>query len=104
MIKETPDKALIRELKEEVDAIVLDYNLLDVTSNNIKWEMSDNLFEDLHHIGILYEVNITSKPIRKTPDGLDSNGANWYLIKDLKKEDLTPFAIYSLQKLGYKFS
>lgn len=101
---ETPEMALIREIKEEAGVETLTYNLLDVTSVNFKWKMKEDLIEDLHHIGVLYEVKIKDNKLKSYGDGLDSNGADWYLINDLKKEELTPFTLYSLEKLGYKIS
>lgn len=85
---------------EEVGVEVTYYKLLDIKSVNIKWQMDDKRVEDLQHIGVLYKTNIKDGKIKDTPDGLDSLGASWYLIKDLKKEDLTPFTIYSLEILG----
>ena len=101
---ETPEIALFRELKEEAGVDILSYSLIDATSTNIKWQMEKDIIEDLHHFGILYEVKIKDKVLKSDPDGLDSNGASWYLIKDLKRDELTPFALYSLEKLGYKIS
>ena len=83
---------------------ITNYSLFDITSTNIEWEMEHDKIEDLHHIGILYNVNAKLQKLKTTKDGLDSNGADWYIINNLKKEDLTPFAIYSLEKLGYKIS
>lgn len=100
--KEMPNVTLKREIKEELGVNIKSYKLLDVTSNNIKWKMADNLYEDLHHIGILYQASIIDNELKKYPDGHDSNGANWYKITDLKEENLTPFLIFSLKKLGYK--
>lgn len=102
--KETPILALKREIREEIENEVESYKLLDVTSFNIKWKMADNLYEDLHHIGILYQVKIKSNKLKSIPDGRDSNGAAWYNIKDLKKEELTPFTITALEKLGYNLN
>ena len=99
--EETPEEALIREVKEEVNGTVRKYELFSVTSANIIWQVKSNLKEDLHHIGILYKVEIEEENLKSEADGLDSNGANWYSIKNLKKEELTPFTIYSLEKLGY---
>ena len=84
---------------EEAVVEVTYYKLLDIKSVNIKWQMDDKRVEDLHHLGILYKTNIEDDKIKDTPDGLDSLGASWYYIQDLKKEDLTPFAIYSLEIL-----
>ena len=98
--EETPEDALKREIMEEVGVEVTYYKLLDIKLVNIKWQMDDKRVEDLHHLGILYKTNIKDGKIKDTPDGLDSLGASWYSIKDLKKEDLTPFTIYSLEILG----
>lgn len=78
--------------------------MFSVTSSNIIWQVNSNLKEDLHHIGILYKTEIEEENLKSDADGLDSSGANWYKIKDLKKEELTPFTIYSLEKLGYKLN
>ena len=102
--EETIIEALKREIQEETETNVTSQQLLEVFSTNIKWEMEKDLFEDLHHIGIIYQVDIDTEKLKEIPDGLDSLGANWYLIKNLGQEELTPFALYSLQKLGYKIS
>lgn len=98
---ELPTEALQRELMEEAGVTIKYSNLLDVTSVNIKWEMEEDLFEDLHHIGILYNVEILDKTLKSDADGLDSLGASWYDISKLNKEDLSPFAVYALIKNGY---
>lgn len=98
---EIPDQALKREIKEETGAQVLHYELFDVTATNIRWQMNNDVWEDLHHIGILYNVKINDNVLKEIPDGLDSNGAHWYDIKMLDKDSLTPFASYALEKLGY---
>lgn len=99
---ENPNETLKREIMEEVGVHVIDYSLLDVTSTNIKWEMKPELWEDLHHIGILYKVSVDSMDLKHDADGLDSEGADWYNIDELSQEESSPFTIYSLEKLGYK--
>ncbi len=98
---ETPEEALIREIKEETGLDVINFKILDAISKNFKWQMTEKIIEDLHHLGILYHVKAKGK-IKSEPDGLDSLGAKWYKINSLKKEELTPFAFYALGKLGYK--
>lgn len=99
---ETPDEALKREIIEEIGVEVSDYSLFDVVSTNIVWKMEPDLYEDLHHIGILYKVKVNNLELKSDSDGLDSDGANWYNINNLSKEDLSPFTIYSIEKMGYK--
>ncbi len=95
---ESPEDTLKRELMEEVGGIIKEYKLLSVKDSNIVWRVKDNFYEDLHHIGILYIVNIKND-IRKTPDGIDSNGADWYDINTLNMNNLTPFAKYAIAYL-----
>ena len=60
--------------------------------------------EDLHHIGVLYEIIYDEQNIKDTPDGIDSLGASYYEISKLKKDELSPFTIMGLEKLGYKIN
>ena len=98
---ELPEEALKREIMEEAGINITNYKLLDVVATNIKWEMDPNLWEDLHHIGILYTVDTNELFLKNEADGLDSNGANWYNITELNKKELSPFTILALEKLGY---
>ena len=100
---ELPEEALKREIMEEAGINITNYKLLDVVATNIKWEMEPNLWEDLHHIGILYTVDTNELFLKNEADGLDSNGANWYNITELNKKELSPFTILALEKLGYNF-
>ena len=99
---ETPIEALHREMMEEVEGTVIKEELLDATSANIKWLMEENVTEDLHHIGILYLVDIKEENLKIDADGLDSDGAVWLPIEELNEEQLSPFAWYALKKLNYK--
>ena len=99
---ETPIEAQHREMMEEVEGTVIKEELLDATSTNIKWLMEENVTEDLHHIGILYLVDIKEENLKIDADGLDSDGAVWLPIEELNEEQLSPFAWYALKKLNYK--
>ena len=98
---ELPIETLKREIMEEVGIHITNFKLFDVTATNIKWEMEPNLWEDLHHIGILYIVDTDELKLKSDADGLDSEGAEWYKINTLEKDNLSPFAYYALQKLNY---
>lgn len=98
---ETPTEALYREVMEEAGVKVISHKLLDVVTNNLIWQMDEDIIEDLHHFGILYVIKANGV-LKEIPDGIDSLGCKWYEISKLKKKDLTPFVIYGLEKLGYK--
>ena len=98
---ETPVEALKRELLEEAGVTVSNYELLTATSRTFTWQVKENLLEDLHHIGILYKVEVEEDTLKSEADGLDSNGCDFYNICDLHKKDITPFTVEGLQILGY---
>lgn len=98
---ELPTETLKREIMEEVGIHITNFELFDVTATNIKWEMEPDLWEDLHHIGILYIVDTDELNLKSDADGLDSEGAEWYPVNTLEKKSLSPFAYYALQKLNY---
>ena len=99
---ETPEEALKRELMEEAGVTVSNYELITATSKTFKWQMFEDTIEDLHHIGILYKVDVLEDVVKEEADGIESNGCNFYKISELDKEQLTPFTIEGLIKLGYK--
>lgn len=98
---EQPFETLKREIREEAGIGITNYKLLDVVATNIKWEMEPDLWEDLHHIGILYTVETNESSLKSDADGLDSDGANWYNLNELNKTELSPFTIMAKEKLGY---
>lgn len=98
---ETPVEALKRELMEEAGVTVNKYKLLTATSRTFTWQMEEDVLEDLHHIGILYKVDVLEDNVKEEADGLDSNGCNYYEISKLKSSQITPFTLDGLKILGY---
>ena len=96
---ENPEETLKREIMEEVGISIDNHKLLTILSNNITGNIRDNYYEDLHHIGIIYLIKAIDENIKTEPDGIDSNGANWYQINDIKINELTPFAKYAVEYL-----
>ncbi len=101
---ETPVEALKRELMEEAGVTVTHYELITATSRTFQWQVEDDFIEDLHHIGILYKVDVLEDKVKEEADGIDSNGCNFYEISKLNKKELTPFAIEGLEILGYSLN
>ena len=101
---ETPEIALIRELKEEVGIEVSNYELFDANSITFEWTHKEKL-EKGHHIGIFYKIlnykNEILENINIDNKNDDSLGANFYEIKNLKKNELSDITKLELEKLGY---
>lgn len=104
---ETPEETLIRELKEEVGIDVIEYELFDANSITFEWTYKGEL-EKGHHIGIFYKIleykNDILNNINIDNQNDDSNGAEFYNIKDLKKHMLSDIAVLEIEKLGYKLN
>lgn len=99
---ETPLEALTRELMEEIGVSIVKAELLDAVSKTFKWDVNYKLIQDLHHIGILYRVEIEGNELKTDADGLDSLGGEWKDIDKVKEGDVSPFTWMALKKLGYK--
>lgn len=101
---ESIEDALKRELLEEVGIEILDYNLFDVISTNIKWIYKDELVET-KHIAILYLINDYKNDIKEnieiTEINDDSMGSEYFDIDKLTKEQLSNIALLGLQKLNF---
>ena len=101
---ESIEDALKRELLEEVGIEVLDYNLFDVVSTNIKWIHKDELLET-KHIAILYLIKDYKNDIKENIDiteiNDDSMGAEYFEIDKLTKEQISNIALIGLQKLKF---
>lgn len=96
---ESPIETLKRELMEEAGILVKEVSLEQVATVTFKWQMEKDVIEDLHHIGILYEIKNFKNELKSEPDYIDSLGADWYLINELSEEDVTPFVKVALSKL-----
>lgn len=55
----------------------------------------------LKHDAVLYDVKINGEP-KISGDGLDSNGAVWVRLKDLNKDNATPYALMAAGVLDCK--
>ena len=101
---ESIEDALKRELLEEVGIEILNYNLFDVVSTNIKWIYKDELVET-KHIAILYLIkdykNDIKENIEITEINDDSMGSEYFDIDKLTKEQLSNIALLGLQKLNF---
>ncbi|NMA50570.1 MAG: NUDIX domain-containing protein [Mollicutes bacterium] len=97
---ERPEEALIREIKEELNADVKNAELFDTESIVVNWFHHEE--EAMHHIGIFYKVELKNTKLKEDADGLDSLGSKWYDIDKLKEDDVAPLVWIELKKLKLK--
>ena len=99
---EKPAETLKREIMEETGMTVKSYKILDANSALVDWDSPyTNAREHMHHIGIIYDVELEDGEIKTDGDGLDSLGALWYSINNIQKEDVSPLT-YDALKLKRK--
>ena len=95
---ERPEVTLVREIKEELDADVKEFKLFDAESVIVDWNY-DGEDLNMHHLGIFYIVTLENDTLKSDGDGLDSLGANWYPIDELKEEDVSPLVWIEINKM-----
>jgi ADP-ribose pyrophosphatase YjhB (NUDIX family) len=89
---EEPIDALRREMLEETGLSFAGHRMLALLSHRVEHIIADGTIEDLHHIGIIMEVDIEDGQPRREPDGQDALGAAWVTIEEARDLPLTPFA------------
>ena len=103
---ESPVEALKRELLEEVGIEVINCQLVDVDSVSFEWSFKEDVLVKVHHTGIFFKVtdynNEVKKEVKVDDVNDDSLGADFFEIKELRKDELSAIAILELEKLGYE--
>ena len=97
---EKPVETLKRELLEETGVNIKSFKLYDANSVVVDWLHHEEM-ENMHHIGIIYIVDIESDNVKEKSDGQDSLGAKWIAIEELNKDIISPLVYEELIKLGY---
>jgi len=90
---EEPYHTLIREFEEETGITQLIGTIKTTLSYTLIWPFKENQLEEMHHIGIIYDVELKDETfnLRTDGDGHDSLGAEWINVQDLKDMPVTPF-------------
>jgi len=76
--------------------------LLRAASKVFRYVADDGVEEELHHLGLIYEVSIHDHggedfpAVKSGADGEDSGGAAWVRVDRLAAEELTQFAVLAL--------
>ena len=90
---EEPYETLQREFWEETGITSLKGRIRDSISYTLIYPYSESQLEELHHIGIIYDVELLDLnfELKTGGDEQDSLGAKWIEIEHLKTLELTPF-------------
>lgn len=90
---------LKREIKEETGLEIKTAKLYDTYSYRTKWN-NLNEIEDLHHIGIIYNVEVKDfASLKLTGDGLDVLSTHWQSLNEINMDNLSPFAYRVIKEL-----
>ncbi|MCM3496447.1 NUDIX hydrolase [Paenibacillus lactis] len=91
---EEPERTLQREFLEETGLSSVQGTIRTAVSYTMIYQYDENRLEELHHIGIIYDVQLADEPagLKSEGDGEDSLGAAWIPLAQLSGLPLTPFA------------
>jgi ADP-ribose pyrophosphatase YjhB (NUDIX family) len=98
---ETIQQALAREVAEETGVTIGESALFDNYTITVEWSADNTVHQSMYHIGMIYMV------VAYDDSGLihdmhveDSAGAQWYQLKDLTEDMLSPFAYQVVMNKG----
>lgn len=99
---ETPEQTVRREFMEETGFVVEPLRLLAAMTTRLQYVNASLEVEDLHHIGIIYEVELAvgedPNAAKDGPDGQGSLGAVWLDAEQVRGAQLSPFAERALRR------
>ncbi|MCR2805831.1 NUDIX hydrolase [Paenibacillus soyae] len=97
---ETLEQGIIRELREETGHTVRKLKNIGVCDFSVMWTLRDNTAERVHHIAILYEVDVDSEETTKAIEsfeGQDSNGAVWLSLDEVTSRNSSPLVLQAVE-------
>lgn len=96
---ETPEDALKREFLEETTFHIKSSELITVESTTIEYHNDKCEDESLHHVGMLYCVEIDHEHTDAIHiDDEDVSECKWFMIDELPRK-MTPFAAMTLPQI-----
>ena len=103
-LKEKPEEALIRKLREKMKINVTSYEFYNADIANIEYEHNGEI-QKMQHIGFFYKVKTYTGDIQNNvvldKANNDSLGAEFYKISNLTENELSAITLLQLKKLGY---
>lgn len=94
---ESPDAALIREVREELGLDLIKFRFLSEESVFATIKDLNGTTVQLHHTGYLYDADSADRtPLRQGGDREDTAEARWFSRAKAQDLPLTPFAAHML--------
>ncbi|MEK4517323.1 NUDIX hydrolase [Paenibacillus sp. FSL H8-0122] len=97
---ESLEQGITREFREETGHTVRKLKNIGVCDFSVIWTLQDNTVENLHHIAIVYEVNVDSEERPNTIEsfeGQDSNGAIWLPLDEVTSNNSSPLVLQAIE-------
>ncbi|MDP3900207.1 MAG: NUDIX domain-containing protein [bacterium] len=96
---ENINDCLTREIKEETGLAVDNFAIINNFTWNINFKNEEgNIF--MHHVGLVYRANIINyEQLDEQIKFEDTAGCQFYPIRDLDEEELSPFAKFTINHL-----
>jgi len=100
---ETHLETLIREVIEETGVVVQQAELFNNYSITLNYNNESGDEEKFYHTGVVYLVkSYDDNKLLNEMHIEDSLGAQWFEIKDIKQEILSPFVFYFISEIENK--
>lgn len=97
---ETIDETLAREVMEETGVIIEKTELFNNYTTIATEVIQPNIQEHTHHFGAVYlAILFNDSNLKHHINAEDSLGAQWFSLKALKKEELSPIAYQAITDL-----
>ena len=92
---EHPDKAVIREMQEETGLIDFDVSSIIAVYSHTYHHSPDDPLSNLHHIGILYALNVNSFDLQPEQNGT-TDLCQWMTEDEARAFVLTPLGEFGV--------
>lgn len=97
---ESLEQGVTREFLEETGYTIRQLKSIGICDFSVLWTLQDDTVEHLHHIAMLYEVQVNPEEkmsIIKSFEGQDSNGAIWLNIDHVNINNASPLLLSAME-------
>lgn len=92
---EHPDQAVMREMEEETGLVGLEVNTIVAIYSHVYQETLDSPLAALHHIGIIYHLDLHSFDVKNELNGT-TDLSQWLTEEDARRLSLTPLGEFGV--------